>query len=271
MERVLGRVCSVQHRNKIATYLLHFFYKYATCIFSLHSIYFPTFPLQPPKPCAILNHMTEWITFISQYGDTLTLAGLIIGLFAWLRQDMNKQEERLMGHMNKQEERLMGHINKQDERLMGHINKQGENLMGHINKLDEKQTARTDQLRQELMAHMNKLDEKQTARTDQLRQELMAHMNKLDEKQTARVDEHIKMQDNVISIIREDMSKQDKRLTDQLNKLREDMNKGDEKLGEKIEDNTIAIATLTATIETYFRVRVDHPLQPELEHHDEAA
>ena len=41
----------------------------------------------------------------------LTLAGLLVGLFAWLRADMIKGEERLRADMIKGEERLESQIN----------------------------------------------------------------------------------------------------------------------------------------------------------------
>lgn len=41
----------------------------------------------------------------------LTLAGLLVGLFAWLRADMIKGEERLRADIVKGEERLESQIN----------------------------------------------------------------------------------------------------------------------------------------------------------------
>ena len=65
----------------------------------------------------------DWMT-------ALALAGLIVGLFAWLRADMGT----LRTEMGKQGDGLRGEIAKQGDELRGLIAKQGDELRGLIAK-----------------------------------------------------------------------------------------------------------------------------------------
>lgn len=78
-------------------------------------------------------------------GETITiitagfiLAGLLVGLFAWLRADMMKMEERLRADMDKREERLSADMDKREERLRDDMDKREERLRDDVKQLGER-------------------------------------------------------------------------------------------------------------------------------------
>ena len=80
--------------------------------------------------------MSEEMIAILSVGMGLGL--LSTGLFAWLRADMVKVEERLRGDLIKSEERLQGNTVEVEERLRADMTTVEERLRADIKQLDDR-------------------------------------------------------------------------------------------------------------------------------------